>query len=82
MAAKHGVLGISFDHMRMGDLMREVAEHPGAEIAGIFDRAEDRGQRRAFGRDEAYCRAHGMTGAPDLGVVACGTLHRAKSLPV
>jgi glucose-fructose oxidoreductase len=35
--AKHGVLGISFDHMHMGDLLREVAEHPGAEIAGIFD---------------------------------------------
>jgi len=35
--AKHGVLGISFDHMHMGDLLREVAEHPDAEIAGIFD---------------------------------------------
>jgi glucose-fructose oxidoreductase len=37
VAAKHGVLGISFDHMHMGDLLREVAAHPGAEIAGIFD---------------------------------------------
>jgi glucose-fructose oxidoreductase len=35
--AKHGVLGISFDHMHMGDLLREVASHPGAEIAGVFD---------------------------------------------
>lgn len=35
--AKHGVLGISFDHMHMGDLLRQVAEHPDAEIAGIFD---------------------------------------------
>jgi glucose-fructose oxidoreductase len=35
--AKRGVVGISFDHMHMGDLLREVAEHPGAEIAGIFD---------------------------------------------
>ena len=35
--AKHGVLGISFDHMHMGDLLRQVADHPDAEIAGIFD---------------------------------------------
>lgn len=34
---KHGVLGISFDHMHMGDLLRQVAEHPNAEIAGIYD---------------------------------------------
>jgi len=35
--ARHGVLGISFDHMHMGDLLRQVAEHPDAEIAGVFD---------------------------------------------
>ena len=35
--ARHRVLGISFDHMHMGDLLRQVAEHPDAEIAGIFD---------------------------------------------
>jgi glucose-fructose oxidoreductase len=34
---KHGVLGVSFDHMHMGDLLRQVAEHADAEIAGIFD---------------------------------------------
>jgi predicted dehydrogenase len=37
MAARHGVLGISFDHMHMGDLLRQVAASPDAEIAGIFD---------------------------------------------
>ena len=31
------VVGISFDHMHMGDLLRLVHDHPGAEIAGIFD---------------------------------------------
>ncbi|TNC68255.1 Gfo/Idh/MocA family protein [Rubellimicrobium roseum] len=31
------IAGISFDHMHMGDLLRLVHEHPGAEIAGIFD---------------------------------------------
>lgn len=35
--AKYGVLGISFDHMHMGDLLRQVHEHPEAEIAGIYD---------------------------------------------
>ncbi len=32
------VVGISFDHMHMGDLLRLVHDHPGAEIVGIFDR--------------------------------------------
>jgi predicted dehydrogenase len=35
--AKYRVVGISFDHMHMGDLLRQVAQHPDAEIAGIFD---------------------------------------------
>jgi glucose-fructose oxidoreductase len=30
-------VGISFDHMHMGDLLRLVHEHPEAEIAGLFD---------------------------------------------
>jgi glucose-fructose oxidoreductase len=43
--AKYGVLGISFDHMHMGDLLRQVSEHPDAEIAGIFDPDRARMQR-------------------------------------
>jgi predicted dehydrogenase len=35
--AKYRIVGISFDHMHMGDLLREVAEHPDAEIAGLYD---------------------------------------------
>ena len=35
--ARRRVLGISFDHMHMGDLLRQVSEHPDAEIAGIYD---------------------------------------------
>jgi glucose-fructose oxidoreductase len=35
--AKFRIVGISFDHMHMGDLLRAVAEHPDAEIAGIYD---------------------------------------------
>jgi len=35
--AKYRIVGISFDHMHMGDLLRAVAEHPDAEIAGLYD---------------------------------------------
>jgi predicted dehydrogenase len=31
------IAGINFDHFHMGDLLRLVAEHPHAEIAGICD---------------------------------------------
>jgi glucose-fructose oxidoreductase len=39
------IVGVSFDHMHMGDLLRQVREHPEAEIAGIFD--PDRGRMQA-----------------------------------
>ncbi|MEM7694153.1 MAG: Gfo/Idh/MocA family oxidoreductase [Pseudomonadota bacterium] len=35
--AKFKIVGISFDHMHMGDLLQMVADHPDAEIAAIFD---------------------------------------------
>jgi predicted dehydrogenase len=31
------VVGLNFDHMHMGDLLRKCAEHPGVEIAGVCD---------------------------------------------
>lgn len=31
------VVGLNFDHMHMGDLLRMCQEHPGIEIAGICD---------------------------------------------
>ncbi len=31
------IAGMNFDHMHMGDLLRQVHEHPDAEIAGICD---------------------------------------------
>ena len=31
------IVGVSFDHMHMGDLLRMVHEHPDAEISAIFD---------------------------------------------
>ncbi len=35
--ARFKIVGISFDHMHMGDLLRMVHAHPQAEIAGLFD---------------------------------------------
>lgn len=35
--ARQRVIGISFDHMHMGDLLAEVAAHPNAEIAAVYD---------------------------------------------
>lgn len=42
--AKYRFVGISFDHMHMGDLLDLVHRHPDAEIAGIFDPAADKMQ--------------------------------------
>ena len=37
MPTRYRVVGINFDHMHMGDLLRQVHDHPEAEIAGICD---------------------------------------------
>src|SRR3569623_2224431 len=39
------VVGINFDHMHMGDLLRAAHEHPDTEFAGVCD--EDRGRMQA-----------------------------------
>jgi len=36
------VAGVNFDHMHMGDLLRQVVEHPNAEIVGIADEQPER----------------------------------------
>ena len=84
--ARHRVLGISFDHMHMGDLLRQVSEHPDAEIAGIFD--PDRsahGSRRSptFGipEDRVFtdldaCLAVGA----DLAIVCSATARHAETV--
>jgi predicted dehydrogenase len=46
------VVGVNFDHMHMGDLLREVHEHPGAEIVGICDKSP--------ARMSAACAAFGI----------------------
>ena len=36
------VVGMNFEHMHMGDLLRMVTQHPRAEIAGICDLNRER----------------------------------------
>ncbi len=36
------VAGVNFDHFHMGDLLREVFDHPNAEIVGIADEQPER----------------------------------------
>jgi predicted dehydrogenase len=36
------IAGINFDHMHMGDLLRQTFEHPEAEIVGICDQQPER----------------------------------------
>lgn len=40
--SKVRIAGINFDHFHMGDLLRMVHEHPGAEIVGICDEQPQR----------------------------------------
>ena len=43
---KWRIVGLSFEHAHMGDLLREVYEHPNAEIAGVCDNDESEDGRR------------------------------------
>lgn len=42
MAEKFRIVGVNFDHMHMGDLLRMTHEHPGAEIVGVCDETPER----------------------------------------
>jgi predicted dehydrogenase len=39
---KWRIVGVSFEHMHMGDLLREAREHPNAEIVGVCDEVRER----------------------------------------
>jgi predicted dehydrogenase len=81
--AKTRIVGISFDHMHMGDLLRMVHDHPDAEIAGIFDPTRATMQRAidAFGIPEANVFTDFdacMTATkPDLAILCAATADHA-----
>jgi predicted dehydrogenase len=81
--AKFRVVGISFDHMHMGDLLRQVHNHPNAELTGIFDPDPSRmahaianfaiPPERVF-TDFDHCMA---TAKPDLAILCAATADHA-----
>jgi len=81
--AKWRVAGINFDHMHMGDLLREVFEHGDAEIVGIYDKSRERMQtaianfgipdERVF-TDLDACLEHSK---PDLAIICAATAEHA-----
>ena len=44
------IAGLSFDHMHMGDLLRQVAGHPNADIVGIADDSPGNAESMAMTR--------------------------------
>lgn len=84
MAKLWKVVGINFDHFHMGDLLREVAEHPEAEIAGICDADRERmveAQRKfAIPEDRIFTdhRACLETCRPDLVILCPSTKGHAE----
>ena len=80
---KFKVVGISFDHMHMGDLLRFVDQHPEAEIAGIFDpelgKMKNAIQNFAIPEDDIFTDFDAcMTAAkPDLAILCAATADHA-----
>ena len=77
------IAGINFDHMHMGDLLREVFDHPDAEIVGICDADPDKmaSAIAKFGiaddhvfTDVDQCLAQSK---PDLAIVCAATADHA-----
>jgi len=82
--AKWRIVGVSFEHIHMGDLLREVSQRPNAEIAGVCDEDETRmaeaianfaiPRERVFHDIEACIRA----ARPDLAILCPATARHAE----
>jgi predicted dehydrogenase len=80
---KWRVVGLSFEHAHMGDLLREVYEHSNAEIAGIWNADSGRmteavanfsiPKERVYG-DLAQCVREAR---PDLAILCPATARHA-----
>ena len=81
---KWRIVGVSFEHMHMGDLLREAHEHQNAEIAGVCDENEARmgaaianfsiPRERVFS-DVAQCVREAR---PDLAILCPATARHAE----
>jgi len=77
------VVGISFDHMHMGDLLRQVADHPDAELVGIFDPDRSTMARAvaafAIPEDRVFTDLDAcMATKPDLAILCAATADHAR----
>lgn len=78
------VVGLNFDHMHMGDLLRQCHEHPEVEIAGICDAEPARMQRAianfAIPPERVFTDPHRCLAAtePDLVVLCPATARHAE----
>ncbi len=78
------VVGLNFDHMHMGDLLRHCHEHPGVEIVGICDADPARMQSAirnfAIPPERVFTDAHRClaTTGPDFVVLCPATARHAE----
>ena len=78
------VVGLNFDHMHMGDLLRQCHEHPGVEIAGICDEDPARMQAAVSNfqirRERVFTDPHRCLEAtePDFVVLCPATAQHAE----
>lgn len=79
------VVGVNFDHMHMGDLLREVREHPGAEVVAVADR--DMGRMRPvlgrLGLPETLATtdvAAALASRPDMVILCPATADHARAV--
>jgi predicted dehydrogenase len=78
------VVGLSFEHMHMGDLLRRCSENPGVEIAGVCD--EDPARMRTaianfrIPRDRVFTDPSGCLEAtrPDFAILCPATARHAE----
>src|ERR1700730_12601253 len=77
------VVGISFEHIHMGDLLREVHDHPNAEIVGVCDpdrvRMADAVEAFAIPPDRVYGEIERCLreARPDLAILCPATARHA-----
>lgn len=82
--AKSRVVGISFEHMHMGDLLREAHEHPNAEIVGVCDpdatRMADAIAQFAISPERVFADVGSCIRAakPDLAILCPATARHAE----
>jgi glucose-fructose oxidoreductase len=81
---KWRVAGISFEHMHMGDLLREARELPNAEIVGVCDPDPERMQAAieafAIDSDQVFTEIRACVEAtrPDLAILCPATARHAE----